>query len=267
MKRLLCLVAFLGAISGLAHADELSEAAKAVDAKSYDIALRMYTRLAQNGNAEAQFRLGQMIWYGEGTPADPARARTLFQQSAAAGNAGAKSALQLMQQRETRGSDIAYWTEQYDGADLKAAAACGTPLIPEVSKTNADIAATFKSMAEWRNCYNGFTQKMDAVMPLGSAIPKDVAAMMSEQEYNKALSRLNNIYADLIDLHGPQAQANIDKFDLWLRSTEKYAVDHNTEMKGRELVMRDQIEMMKQQYARIGRDYYPAPAANLRPNR
>lgn len=259
MKRLLHCLILLCAVAGMARADELAEAAKAVDAKSYDIALRMYSRLAQNGNAEAQFRLGQMVWYGEGATADPARARGLFQQAAAAGNANAVAALKVMDQRAAGAADIAYWTDSYDGADLKAVSACKSPMIPAVSKTNEEIVAVFKAMSEWRNCYNGFVAKINAALPVGTAIPANVQAMMNEQEYIKAQTRLNNVYADLTNQQAPKAQATLDGFDAWLSSTEKYAVEHNTEMKGRELAMRDQIEMIKKQYARQGRDWYPPP--------
>jgi hypothetical protein len=259
MKRFLPGLILLCVLSTTAHADDLSEAAKAVETKSYDIALRMYTRLAQNGNDEAQFRLGQMIWNGEGAPADPARARVLFQQAAAAGNVNAVVALKLLDQRASGGSDIAYWTDRYDGADLKAAADCKTPAIPAASKNNEEIAAVFQAMSAWRNCYNGFVQKMNAVLPIGAAIPPNVQAVMSEQQYVKAQTRLNDIYADLTEAQAPKAQATLDRFDRWLVSTEKYAVEHNAEMKGRAMAMRDQIEMIKKQYARQGRDYYPPP--------
>lgn len=259
MKRFVPGLILLCILSVPVHADDLSEAAKAVELKSYDIALRMYTRLAKNGDAEAQFRLGQMIWYGEGAPPDAARARVLFQQSAAAGNANAVAALKLLDQRVTGADTIAYWTDRYDGADLKAAADCKPPAIPAVSKTNKEITEVFSAMGAWRNCYNGFVQKMSAALPVGKAIPPDVQAMMNEQEYVKAQTRLDTIYAELTAAQGPKAQATLDSFDLWLSSTEKYAQEHNAEMKGRELVMRDQIEMMKQQYSRIGRDYYPPP--------
>lgn len=262
MKQVLLGLLMVLACSTAARADALADAAKAVDARSYDVALRIYTQLAQNGDAEAQFRLGQMVWYGEGTPADLPRARELFQKSAAAGNANAASALVLLQQREARSADIAYWTDRYDGADLKATANCKAPVIPAVSKTNEEIVQTFSGMSAWRVCYNGFVKKMDSVLPVGAAIPAELANMMSEQEHAKALNRLNNVYADLTAAQASSAQATIDGFDRWMASTEKYANEHNAEMKGRELVMRDQIEMMKQQYARIGRDYYPPPRPN-----
>lgn len=266
MKRFLPVLTFLVLLSSLARAADLSEAEQAFKAKTYDVALSVYFRLAQAGDAEAQFRLGQMTMRGQGTPADPKRARALYEQAAAAGNVHAQAALEALRQRPLHAADIAYWTDRYDGADLKALADCKAPVIPQTSTDNEGIRTVFAGMAEWRGCYNRFAHKMEEVMPIGSAIPADLAAMFNEEERVKALTRLNTIYVDLTAEQGPRAQAIIDDFDRWMGSTEQYAMQHNKEMEGRDMAMRAQIESLKRQYDRLGHGYYPPAPQPRRSN-
>jgi TPR repeat protein len=107
-------------VSCTAMADDLSDANKFLAAKQYDKALPLYTKLAKAGNPEAQFRVGEMYWYGDGTAQDLRAARGWFEKAAAAGNADAKESLAALDRRATRGSEIDYWTKGYDGADLRA---------------------------------------------------------------------------------------------------------------------------------------------------
>lgn len=67
------------------HAASLDEAKAAADAGQYQKALGMYTTLAENGNAKAQYNLGLMHLYGDGTKQNSAEALSWFKQSADAG--------------------------------------------------------------------------------------------------------------------------------------------------------------------------------------
>lgn len=62
-------------------------------------ALSGYARLAAEGNAEAQFRLGEMYRYGRGVPVDMAKGDILFQQAEQGGSASARSALTMTSRR------------------------------------------------------------------------------------------------------------------------------------------------------------------------
>ncbi len=86
---LLCLAC---AVGGNAAADELADANQALQQKNYTVALTLFSKLANNNNREAQLRLGEMYWYGEGAPLDRAKGDALFAQAAAAGDPGAVAA-------------------------------------------------------------------------------------------------------------------------------------------------------------------------------
>lgn len=63
----LCLTMLLGVP---ALADDLADANKLLENKAYPQALAAFTKLANAGNAEAQFHLGEMYWYGEAGSVD-----------------------------------------------------------------------------------------------------------------------------------------------------------------------------------------------------
>jgi TPR repeat protein len=90
----------LALASGGVLADELADADKLMAAKDYTRALPIYAKLAAGGNAVAQFHLGELYWYGEGTAVDMAKGDELFKKAADAGVADAKLALQMTPQRQ-----------------------------------------------------------------------------------------------------------------------------------------------------------------------
>ncbi len=124
---LFCLACVVG---GSAHADELADANLALQQKNYPVAVKLFGKLAAGNNSEAQLRLGEMYWYGEGVAIDRSKADTLFAQAAARGNQDAIAATKLSGQRAARGADIALWTGGYTGAELRSGKlACKTPAI------------------------------------------------------------------------------------------------------------------------------------------
>ena len=80
------------AVGGHASADELVDANAALQQKNYPVALKLFGKLASDNNHEAQLRLGEMYWYGEGAPLDRAKGDALFAQAAAGGDPGAVAA-------------------------------------------------------------------------------------------------------------------------------------------------------------------------------
>lgn len=68
LKHMLLLCLCLFALTGQAMADSLSDAKHAYDAGDYEIAAKLYSPLAKNGNAEAQYNLGVMYRAGRGVP-------------------------------------------------------------------------------------------------------------------------------------------------------------------------------------------------------
>jgi TPR repeat protein len=195
-------------LAGSVCAGELNDANRLLESKNYPQALQLYARLSSAGNAEAQFHLGEMYWYGEGVGADEGKAKDLFEKAAGAGNKGATGALTVMQQRVAHKAEIAFYTNKYDGADVALGKFnCGRPVIPELSKNSKDIAAVAQGVKDWQSCYNGFVANLNASLPPGKAIPPAIADLMNGPEYEMAKARMDKAYAAV----AAQAKATSDQ--------------------------------------------------------
>jgi TPR repeat protein len=243
-KYLFCFILF---ISGAACADELAEANKLLEAKSYSQAIAMLARLAEGGNAAAQLRLGQVYWYGEGTAADRNKADALFAKAAAAGNAEARQAMALTGAREQHLKDIAWWTNSYDGADLATAMnACTLPSIPERSTENAAIKKVQADMGSWQECHNGFVKRLGDLLPVGKAIPVEVLDLMTDQEVEQAKTHLGAVYKQAADAASARASQTQSSFAQWQKLTNGYVSEQNELMAARERQVREGMERMRQ---------------------
>ena len=74
------------ALAGQAMADALSEANLVYETGDYEKAAKLYTPLAQGGNAEAQYVLGMMYRAGRGVPHDYNEARKWYRLAAEQGH-------------------------------------------------------------------------------------------------------------------------------------------------------------------------------------
>lgn len=230
MKRLLCIA--LLATASLARADDLGEANRLLAAKSYDKAFPIYQRLAETGNAEAQMRLGEMYWFGDGTQADLAKAKTWFERSAAKGNADAVASLEALKRRETRGNEIAYWTTTYAGEDMVSGKfACKRPVFPVFSKSNEEIKTVLASVDQWRSCYNGFVANINDALPPGKRIPADVLDMMTPAEATQAQRHLDRVYGKLTTDATRDATVASNEEAAWRKATEAYVLEQNQNTK------------------------------------
>lgn len=222
MKRLVCVV--LLALAGTAAADDLGDANRFLAAKAYDKALPLYQRLAAAGNPEAQFRLGEMYWFGDGTAADLGKARGWFERAAAAGNADAAASLASLRRRETHGADITYWTATYQGEDLVSGQyACQRPVFPSVSRTKPEIAEIDRAVATWRTCHNAMVDNLNDALPPGKRIPAEVLDMMTPAEALLAQRHLDGVYGKIIASAQAEAQAFEADNGKWVRSTQDFA--------------------------------------------
>lgn len=87
-----CIAVMIGVASlaqQTALASPLEDALKALEAGSSPKAVETLTRLANEGNARAQFRLGDLYYHGNGVAEDEAMAIYWWKKSAASGNAEA----------------------------------------------------------------------------------------------------------------------------------------------------------------------------------
>lgn len=239
------------AVSQIAHADDLQDAQKAFGNKSYSEALRLYSKAAASGNAEAQFRLGEMYWYGEGVAADEAAASEWFRKASAAGNTNASAALATIHQRHVRRADIDYWFTKYDGADLKTGQYdCHAPVIPAVSDTNKEIARVNAEFAAWRDCYNGFVTNLNASLPAGKRIPSDIEVLMSEQELDKARRHMDSVYQRVSAEQAAAAKVTMDQYAAWGTQTQAVVAKANEEALRRKKV-EEAMLARSQEYQRI----------------
>ena len=218
---LLSLLLSLLLATALVHADDLADGVKAWEKKDFQTALAIYTRLADAGNLEAQFQLGEMIGYGEGRGEDLALAQQWLAKAQANGHKDAAESIATMRQRGARKADIAYYTERYNGADVSLAARhCVRPQLPAASSTRPEIKKISDSLEAWTACYNGFVASLNTVLPPGKAIPLDISKLMSSAEFDSARLRMDTAYAALAADASAQAAGVSTAAEAWRAATE-----------------------------------------------
>ncbi len=224
-KTLFCLSLLL---CGAVHADELANANALVAKKSYPQALQLLTKLANAGNADAQYRLSELYAGSDAGPADPAKAEAWLQKAAAKGNKEALAAQERAKQRAARRVDIDYWLSQYDGSELKSGQyACPAPRFPELSKQTDEIERIGARMTQWEDCFNAFARNLNASAPLTQRIPKDVAALMTKDEMAKATAYLAGVHSRLATDAKVVSKLVLADFDAWNSATSAYVTEHN----------------------------------------
>jgi len=215
-------------LAGFVQAGELEDAKALFEQKKYPEAMKLYTKLANAGNVEAQQSLGQMYWYGEAGEVDEAKATAWFTKAAAKGNKVAADSLVIMQQRVARRADIDYWVSKYDGEDLKSGKFhCPAPRVPPISKQSDEIDRVANAINKWQDCYNGFVQNLNAVSPLSNRIPADVAKLMNAAEMEKAKAHLAQVQENVSEEAKVGAKMTLADVAVWRSATEAYIAEHN----------------------------------------
>jgi len=226
MKRLLFCLSLI--VSSAAYAGELDDANALFEKKDYAGALKLYTKLANAGNPQAQQQLGQMYWYGEAGAVDEAKAKGLFEQAAARGNKVAADSLVIMQQRIERRAEIDYWIKGYDGADLQSGEyRCPSPRIPAVSKVNDEIERVNKAVTNWQDCYNRMVTNLNAQSPLIKRIPPDIARLMNKQETEASAAYLEQVRQNIAEGAKVNSKMVLADFAAWRSATEAFVDQHN----------------------------------------
>lgn len=95
MKRILCVVAFIFALSATAWADYESGVAAFLDG-DYATSFQELKPIAEQGNANAQFFLGVMYGMGQGVPQDYTQSLMWFRNAAEQDNPNAEACLGVM---------------------------------------------------------------------------------------------------------------------------------------------------------------------------
>lgn len=135
---------------------------------------------------------------------------------------------ELAQQREARKADIEYWLTRYDGAELKSGQfACRTPRVPQLSKENDEITRVGERVTAWQLCYNSFVDSLAKNPPSEQRIPKDVLALMTAEEKDKALAHIKAVQADVGLTASVKAKTIMSDYEAWLKATEAWVDEHN----------------------------------------
>ena len=97
MKRIAILMFLIGALANSGCTPEdFSSGVSAYEQEDYPRALEIFTRLAEQGDADAQFALGVMYANGKGVPKDASQAAAWYRKAAEQGDAKAQFNLGLM---------------------------------------------------------------------------------------------------------------------------------------------------------------------------
>lgn len=228
-KTLFCL--FLLTTS-LAHADAFGDAQALYAKKAYPQALAAYTKLANAGNAEAQYRLAELYAAGEGVAADATKSDAWLRKAAAKGQKDAVAKLAQGAQRDAKRQEVEYWMSKYDGQEFRTGQySCTAPHFPSVSKLNDEIDAVTKRMNNWENCFNAAAKHLNAAAPLSKKLPPEVAAVMSKDEVEKASAHLMSVQASLAEEAKVSSALVLADYAVWRDATNKWVNEHNRMVK------------------------------------
>lgn len=208
---------------GIAGADELSDGIKAWEQQDYVQAHRIFDRLANAGNTEAQRQLGEMIGFGEGVPENLGVARSWLERARAAGNKDAAESLALVERRASHKADIQRYLSAFDGAGLALASyGCAQPAIPESSGTKPGIVAVHGQIDAFYECYGRFVKGLQA------ALPPQTASLMNTAELAQAQAHMRGTLTRLAAEGRAQADAVALAEGRWVAATEKRVTAYDT---------------------------------------
>jgi uncharacterized protein len=209
-------------------AEGLADAAHAYDNRHFIKAARIYTRLANVGNAEAQVKLAMMYQDGVGVESDLGKSEFWFAKAQAQGNTQASAALHRIRERNSKKEEIAYFTTAYDGHALRAKLSeCTIPQLPAVSKDNTEIERVEKHINTWTECFNQFVVQMNGTQPVGREIPATLSSVMSEAELVKAKTLMEATYSKIFAEAEAKSKQVESMIATWSGATKLYVQKKN----------------------------------------
>jgi len=213
-------------------AADLADADAAYAKKAYPEALQKYTKLANAGNATAQQHLGEMYLNGEAGAVDADKATQWLTKAAAKGNAAASAQLDLLRQRQQHAKELAWWTTQYDGSDVRTDDyRCPAPRFPAVSKINEEIDSVSARMKNWQLCFNRYADHLKEASPLSKRIPDDIKKLMTKAELEQAEAHMKQVHQQLTEDANINAKLVTADYNVWRNATEAYIAEHNDILK------------------------------------
>ncbi len=259
MKKLLSII-LLG-VSGIAMAGELERADKLLQAKAYDKAFPIYIALAQAGDTEAQFRVGEMYWYGDGTAMDLTAANTWLYKAAQRGHKGAIESLDVLKQRQVRGADIVYWTSGQAGQRVEVSGYdCAAPVLSKDAKTKESIREAASRYKEWQACYDSFAARINAQVRLVPQIPEDVLKLMTPREAEQAYTRLTGEFAQAIARAEREAMRITGGYMAWQHGPEGSILTANSAKNWEYQIMKRRADEREMNFYPSRQPSYPAGA-------
>lgn len=231
MKKITLMMLLLTSF-GFAHAGELEDAQKLWDDKQFYKSFQIFNKLAQEGNVKAQWQLGEMYGFGEGTEEDAKKAEYWLEQAAAQGSAEAVTSLSVVKKRQTHLADIAYYTTKFDGANASYASfGCIHPVIPERSTTNEEISEVNASIIKWTECYNRFVVNLSNVAAPEKTISSSILPLMNNEEFKKSAVLIGKVYEDIWINANQMEKIISQKINSWKMATEKFVAENNAAAK------------------------------------
>jgi len=165
--------------------ERFAKALEALKAKDYTTALQLFTELAEQGDAAAQYNVGLMYCYGNGTDQNFEKAQEWFWKAAAQGDEKAKEMVQRLEQ-QTVNEKFAKAAEAYNAKDYETA----LPLFTELAEQGVTDAQYNVGLMYY--CGKGTAKDLDqALLWLQKA---------AAQDHEKAKKLVERVQGELDDL-------------------------------------------------------------------
>ena len=107
-----------------------------------------------------------------------------------------------------RQAEIDYYTSRYEGADIAFGQFnCRQPSVPMRLSTPAGGMEVAQALAAWHACYRRFLANYNAALPVGKAIPSDLADLMTDEEMRAAQAHMSQVFVRVASEAQRQADA------------------------------------------------------------
>lgn len=175
-------------------------------------------RRANAGDQQAQLEVGERFWYGEGVKADHRISKTWFEKSAAQGNPRAQAFIRMMHDRESRMSEIEFFTQHFDGQDLKwSEDRCPLPTIDLADQKQNDYPQLIKAIDKSVECRNNYLAELKKQMAGGTIIPTALQNLMTSNELDQANQLIHKVLVRNALVSREKAVAAVDSVREWER--------------------------------------------------
>lgn len=205
---------------------QINEAQRAFESAQYARALQLFTEQANQGDAQAQAALGEMLWYGEGTTPNIPLAKSWFNKAANQGNAKARQFIELLTERDKRSEEIGYYTTSFDGGNLKwNDDVCPNPQLPTKNLSRKLILSAVADVNAKLDCYNNYVNMLKHNLAEMRYLPSDLKRIMRKEEIDQAAQLTREVYYKM----GLQALASTDQllaqYERWNQHWETLEIE------------------------------------------